>query len=181
MKCAIQLAFDDVGQNQINEIRKQLAFAGVRDVAVRINHISLADIEVDDEKLEIVKALVSNFAKERKALKLVIASAGSFMSKENVLFLAPIITEELINYNEDLVNMLVNNGVQCGKYYTKNNWQPHCTIAIKISDNELVKGFEVLKQVDALPLVVNVDKIDILRYAPQPYEELVSYDLNECL
>ena len=175
MKCAIELVFDKNSQKIINDLRKKLSENGVHDEAVSINHVSLADIEIEDNQLNVVKDLLSNFAKKHKRIKLILSSAGSFMSNENVLFLAPIMTEELIRYNYEIVDELENNGIPCGKYYTKNNWQPHCTVAIRLSDNELIKGFEVLKNNNILPLEVIVDSINLLCYNPKPYKELAKY------
>ena len=37
-----------------------------------------------------------------------------------------------INYNDEIVNILLKNKIECSEYYIKNNWQPHCTISIRI-------------------------------------------------
>ena len=66
-----------------------------------------------------VQKFLENFSKTHKSLNLVLSSVGSFMSRENVLFLTPTMTEELMNYNDDLINILTKNNITCGKYYTK--------------------------------------------------------------
>lgn len=48
IKCAIQLVFNNENQVVINQLRKILVNNGVHDEAVTINHISLADIEIED-------------------------------------------------------------------------------------------------------------------------------------
>ena len=50
MKCAIQLVFNNENQSIINQLRKTLIANGVHDEAVPINHISLADIEIEDNQ-----------------------------------------------------------------------------------------------------------------------------------
>ena len=179
MKCAIQLIFSEEYQTQINSIRRVLAERGVHDEAVPVNHISLADIEVDESELIKVEQILNDFASSHKCLNLVLSSVGTFMSKENVLFIAPTMTEELMKYNDELVSMLASKNIKCGKYYTKNNWQPHCTIAIRLSDNELIKGFQVLKDNINLPINACVESIDLLRYNPKPYEELMKFNLKK--
>ena len=99
-------------------------------------------------------------------------------TKENVLFLTPIMTDEMINYNDEIISKLNERGIHCGKYYTKNNWQPHATVAIRLNDEELFEGFKVLKMNNILPLEVVGDKIDLLCYDPKPYNEIVCYDLQ---
>ena len=177
MKCAIQLVFDEKSQIKVNEIRKLLLENGISDNAVPINHISLADIEIDNEQLSLINSILKKFSEENSPIKLILASAGSFMTSENVLFLCPIITEDLLDYNNKVVAILTENKIKCGKYYTKNNWQPHCTIAIRISDEELLKGFKALKSCKLLPLEISADKVDLLQYDPKPYTELLSHNL----
>lgn len=149
----------------------------MHDEAVPINHISLADIEIDYEQLELIKDILAKFANTHKSLNLILSGVGSFMSNENVLFLTPTMTEDLISYNDEIVSILKTNKISCGKYYTKNNWQPHCTISIRISDNELIKGFGLLKENNILPIEIVANKIDLLCYDPKPYKELVCFDL----
>ncbi len=66
MKCAIELLLDDESQNKIDNIRKTLTKSGVHDEAVKLNHISLADIEIDDNQIEMVKKIVEEFSKTHK-------------------------------------------------------------------------------------------------------------------
>lgn len=178
MKCAIQLVFSDKNQTIINQIRKTLVKNGTHDEAVPINHISLADIEIEDEQVELVKDIMKKFSQTHKSLKLILSSVGSFMTQENVIFIAPTMTEDLMRYNDELIEELKSNNISCGKYYLKNNWQPHCTIAIRVSDEELFAGFKTLKQNNILPLEVCGDAIDLLCYDPKPYKEIIKFELK---
>ena len=178
MKCAIQLVFNNENQSIINQLRKTLIANGVHDEAVPINHISLADIEIEDNQLPLVESILEKFSKSHKSLNIVLSSVGSFMSKENVLFLTPTMTEDLMNYNDELINILTKNNIPCGKYYTKNNWQPHCTISIRITDNELFTGFKTLKENNILPISVTANAIYLLCYDPKPYKELMKFELE---
>ena len=178
MKCAIQLVFSDKNQITINQIRKFLVNNGIHDEAVPINHISLADIEIEENQISLVESILKDFSQNHKSLKLVLSSVGSFMSKENVLFLTPTMTEDLMKYNDELIDILLKNNISCGKYYTKNNWQPHCTISIRITDNELFSGFKALKENNILPLEVDANAIDLLCYDPKPYKELIKFELK---
>ncbi len=179
MKCAVQLVFSEKDQVKIDELRKMLTENGVHDEAVPINHVSLADIEIDESQLEGVTELLKSFTKTHEQIKLVLGFAGSFMTNENVLFLAPTMTEDLLRYNEELLVGLKNLGIESGKYYTKNNWQPHCTVAIRLSDDELFEGFEIIKNSKVLPVEVLVDSVDLLRYSPKPFEEIMRFDLQK--
>ena len=178
MICAIQLVLDDNAQVKINEIRKKLVAQGVHDEAVPINHISLAELEFEEDRLEIVKNILKNFAKKHNKVPLSLVSMGSFMTNENVIYLAPVMTEQLCKYNQELVKVLTKAGIKCGKYYTKDNWQPHCTLVLRISDEEFLNGIKVLKENNILPLNFTGVKVDLLRFDPKPYEELACFQLK---
>lgn len=178
MKCAIQLIFSDENQKVINILRKKLDDAGVHDEAVQINHISLADIEIEESQLPLVESILKKFADNHKSLNIVLSSVGSFMTSENVIFIAPTMTEDLIQYNDELVKLLSENNIACGRYYIKNNWQPHCTISIRLNDEELIKGFKIIKENIVLPMEIFADSIDLLCYNPKPYRELINFKLK---
>ena len=178
MRCAIELIFDTNSQNILRQLRKRLSDNGVHDEATPLSHVTIADIEIGEERIEETKRIVSEFAATHTRLPLVLSQVGSFMTKENVLFYAPTVTEELVLFNEEMIRLLGQHGVECGRYYTKDNWVPHCTLAIRLTDAELKKGFGLLKDNSILPLAVTCDKIDILCYDPRPYKQLACYPLK---
>ena len=179
MKCAVQLVFSEKDQQSIGELRKVLVDGGVHDDAVPINHVSLTDIEIDEDKLPEVGDFLKSFADSHEQIKLILGFAGSFMTNENVLFLAPTMTEDLLRYTEEWLSGLKKLGIESGKYYTKDNWQPHCTLAIRLTDDELFEGFKLIKNSKVLPLEVLVDRVDLLKYSPRPFEEIMSFDLQK--
>ena len=172
MKCTIQLVLDNVGQIKVNHIRKLIDQPG--DNNNIINHISIANIEIEESDLQLIKNILDKFASSHQPLKLTFNSVGIFMTNNNVLFLSPVITEELLKYKNDLCNQLSEVGIDCGNYFSKENWQPHCTIGLKISDKELMNGLELVKSLDIFPLEVTLDKIDVSKYNPLPFKELYS-------
>ena len=106
MKCAVQLVFSENDQTKINRLRNGLAEKGVHDEAVPINHISIADIEIDERQLDSVAEVLDKFAKTHGKIKLILGVMGTFMTSENVLFLAPTMTDELIQLNDDMISDL---------------------------------------------------------------------------
>ena len=174
-KYAVELIFDEESQMKLNKIRELLVANGVHDEAVPINHISIADFETDD--LEGLKEKVKEFASSIKKFKLNLATVGTFMTNENVIFLAPVMTDELMNFHKMFLDSMKDFNGKANEYYNHNKWVPHCTIAIRLSDEELIKGFEILKNISFLPLEVTIDKIDILNY-PNPYVEEYIVDIK---
>lgn len=174
-KYAVEFVFDEASQIKINKIRKLLSFSGVHDEAVKLNHISIADFETDD--LSELKVKVKEFASTIKKFKICLATVGTFMTKENVLFLQPIMTDELMELHKKFLDSMKDFNGKANEYYNHNKWVPHCTIAIRLSDEELLKGFEVLKSITFLPIEVTIDKIEILNY-PSPYIQEYLIDIN---
>ena len=81
------------------------------------------------------------------------------------------------SYMQELEKLVLNN-FECSKYYTKNNWFPHCTLAIRLSDDELKKGLNLLKENNMLPLKVRCEKVDILDYSNKPnYKQIEVFEI----
>jgi len=176
MKYAITLSFNNEGQNKVNSLRKVLLENGVRNGAYEVNHITLSDIETDDigEVASIIR-IIEKIAKKQKQFTLTLASVGSFMTSENVVFLNAIMTDKL-----ELVHKMANKMLSRYKrdaYYEPNKWVPHSTIAIKLSDAELTKAFKLLKSNNILPLSVIVDKIDIVQHDIKTNKQIATFDL----
>ena len=178
MKVAVILIVDEESQNKINGVRKILNDHSIPDNAVKINHITLADIEINESQIEQVKSIVKNFAKSHHKVKMQLEAVGSFMKQKNVLFYTPILDENLINLNSELVCALSEKVIECNALCIKNKWLPHLTIAIKVNDEQLVKSFKLLRENNILPLFSEGEKIQLLCHDPKPYKEIETYELN---
>ena len=174
MNYAIELVFDDESQKIINNLRKILQENGVHDEAVKLNHVSIGDYKTDN--LEELKAKVIEFSKMIKPFELTLSSVGTFMTKENVIFLEPVMTEELLNVHKKFIKFMEGFDGVLNPYYDINKWMPHCTISIRLSDEELYKAIKVLKESIKLPIVVKVEKIDLINY---PFNQILITDINK--
>ena len=174
MNYAIELVFDDESQKIIDNLRLELSKNGVHDEAVRLNHISIGDYKTDN--IEELKKKVTEFSKTIKPFELSLVSVGTFMTKENVLFLEPVMTDELIDVHKRFIEYMNDFDGVLNPYYDINKWMPHCTISIRLSDQELFKGIELLKEIINLPIKVKVEKIDIINY---PFNQIMMLDLND--
>ena len=174
MNYAIELVFDDESQKIINNLRKILQENGVHDEAVKLNHVSIGDYKTDN--LEELKAKVIEFSKMIKPFELTLSSVGTFMTKENVIFLEPVMTEELLNAHKKFIKFMEGFDGILNPYYDIDKWMPHCTISIRLSDEELYKAIKVLKESIKLPIVVKVEKIDLINY---PFNQILITDINE--
>ena len=172
MDYAIELVFDEESQRKINELRNILISNGVHDEAVKLNHVSIGDYHTDD--IDVLKEKVFEFSKTIKPFELKLVSVGTFMTRENVIFLEPIMTEELMDIHKRFIEFMRDFDGDLNPYYDIDKWMPHTTISIRLSDDELFKGLKVLKENIELPVVVKVDRIDIINY---PVNQIMMLDL----
>lgn len=161
-------------KEKINEIRNILISNGVHDEAVKLNHVSIGDYHTDN--IDGLKEKVIEFSKTIKSFELILVSVGTFMTKENVIFLEPIITEELMDIHKRFIKFMSDFDGVLNQYYDIDKWMPHTTISIRLSDDELIKGLKVLKENIKLPIVVKVDRIDIINY---PFNQIMMKNLGE--
>lgn len=173
MNYAIELVFDEESQKIINNLRTTLNNNGVHDEAVKLNHISIGDYKTDN--LEELKNKVIEFSHTIKPFTIDLVSVGTFMTKENVIFLEPIMTEELLNIHKRFIEFMKDFDGELNPYYDINKWMPHSTISIRLSDQELFKGIELLKKEIKLPIKVKIDRIDLINY---PFNQIIILDLK---
>lgn len=86
------------------------------------------------------------------------------MTDENVIFLQPIMTKKLNKIHNEFINYMKNFNGTLNTYYDIDKWMPHCTIAIRLNDNELFKTVKILKKALELPIIVKIDRIDVINY-----------------
>jgi 2'-5' RNA ligase len=166
MGFAVELYFDPQTERVLRELRKTLADAGVRPVLDEIGdrpHISLAvfsHVEPDEliEELE-------GFAAETPPLKIMLSAAGSFPTAEAVLFLAPAITQELMDVHWDLHQLLKDLNFHPHAYYLPDRWVPHSTVAQNVEPNFVPKAFDVLRQ-SFKPIAGQLVEIGLVRFRP---------------
>ena len=150
----------------------RLSENGVHDEAVKLNHVSIGDFKTDN--IEELKRRVIEFSKTIEPFELSLVSVGTFMTKENVIFLEPIMTDELIDIHKRFIEYMNGFDGQLNQYYNINKWMPHCTISIRLSDEELFKAMKLLKEIIHLPIKVTLDRIDMINY---PFNQIMMLDL----
>lgn len=126
-------------------------------------HVSLAVFEeVDTARLF---SLVDDFAKERQPLNLRFSSIGVFPGEENVVFLAPVVTEELLRLHADFYDRLGTAGLKCDPYYQPGAWVPHCTITMNEPLSESLEAITKIHDQEALGEYM-VSEIRVIEFKP---------------
>ena len=156
---AVELYFDEDGEARVRTIWRALAEQGTSafllDAGAR-PHVSLAVL--DDTDLDTLLAVVSAFSSELPYVRLEIASVGAFPTPQGVIFLAPVVDENLLAVHAELCDRLALEGIAPNRYYQPGAWVPHCTVAQHVEavhlgaalslTLELARDFEALEVVE---------------------------------
>ncbi len=137
MPYALSLTFDEQADAAIRKIWRALADAGINDLFDRIGvppHVSLAVYEEIDQTPLV--AAIKSFCAQTSALDVWLAAIGVFPGEENVLFVQPKVTPELIELYAAYHRLTEGLGV-CHPHYLPEAWMPHCTLGMPLSRAEL--------------------------------------------
>ena len=93
-------------------------------------HISLAGVEHLDAQQ--VCARLKTFSQSVSPLTIKFGAVGTFPTEQGVVYLAPIVTSELLRLHQELDVRLASLGLSSHEYYRPGNWIPHCTVAINL-------------------------------------------------
>jgi len=135
-------------------------------------HVSLAVFEqVDTSRLIDV---IGTLAGRVQSLRICFASIGIFPGGENVVFLAPVVTDALLKLHADLHDLLVKAGLESDPYYLPGAWVPHCTITIQ---EALLSTLETIQTIHAAEVMGEywISEIQVIEF--EPVKSLASFRL----
>ncbi|MGD8473379.1 MAG: 2'-5' RNA ligase family protein [Anaerolineae bacterium] len=166
MAYAVILNLSRVSVARVVEVWEHLAREAISSVMLDVGaqpHISLAVFQ--DLNPEVLRVDLSRFAKATAPLSLDLASAGTFPTAEGVVFLAPAVTQELLEAHRRFHNSLRDRGVDCVDYYLPGKWVPHCTVATGVAPDRMGAALEVCVQSDAFG-PVELDEVSLVEFPP---------------
>jgi 2'-5' RNA ligase len=126
-------------------------------------HISLAVFE--DLAAEMLRADLGRFAEVTQPLSVNLASVGTFPTEAGVVFLAPVVTQELLEAHRRFHSFLRERGVDCMEYYRPGRWVPHCTVATGVAPDKMGAALEVCVQSEAFG-PVELDEVSLVEFPP---------------
>src|ERR1700730_11434284 len=99
-------------------------------------HVSLGICE--DLDTVRVRSDFTAFAAATAALDFTFASLGVFLpGEEGIVFLAPVVTHELLSIHDAFHAMFVKHAMAELDYYLPGNWVPHCSLALNVPRDRL--------------------------------------------
>ena len=175
MGFAVELYFDDQTEKSIWDLRHVLIEQGISSVIGDLGdrpHISLAvfsNVDCDDLIL-----LTKEYAGKIEPFNFQLSAIGTFPTDENILFLSPVLTNQLLNCHQDFHYRLAESKLTPSSYYVPANWIPHCSVEMNIPNEQFSKAVEICKKAFK-PLLGQFREIGVIEF--RPIKHLASWSL----
>jgi 2'-5' RNA ligase len=130
MAHAIVLFFDPSSCQRVEDLRNRISKAAGFPAPANnrwLPHLTLAIFQTL-EKIEPAVRIMDLFSRTIAPFEVVLESIGWFPTPEEVMFLSPVVTRELLDVHDSLHRLLEEGGLTSQPYYRPGMWVPHCTI-----------------------------------------------------
>ena len=176
MGYAVELNLCRGNAARVVKVWESLAREGLNPVMLDLGaqpHVSLAVFE--ELNPEALRADLRRFAEVTPPLSVDLAFAGTFPTAEGVVFLAPVVTQELLALHSRFHSVLRERGIDSVEYYRPGNWVPHCTVAIDLAPDQVAAALEICVQSQAFGPVI-LDELSLIEF--RPVREIYTFSLR---
>lgn len=166
MPHAISAWFDEEAESQIRRIWQNLSEAGISSSYHNgpfRPHITLS--AYDDLRVQDLASSLSTYLESSPKIDLKFDSVGYFARPAGgAFFLTPTMTEALWNFRAKIAEVLRDYGSKLhAPYYEQDNWIPHCTLATRIPESQVVEAFAEIKKI-TLPVIAQITRVGIIKF-----------------
>lgn len=176
MGFAVEMYFDRQAEERIGMLWEELASRGIDCLLPAVGsrpHISLAVFEQID--LDRMQEEVERFAARQRPVPLTLSSVGVFPTPEGVVFLAPVVTPELLEAHRRFHERIEATRSRSRDHYLPGQWVPHCTIATSLTHDRVPLTLEICGRSRAFgPLVLT--EVGLVEF--RPVREMGTYALR---
>lgn len=176
MPFAVHLFFDPASERAIRSTWRTLAKDGVpsflHDSATR-PHLSLA--LYDELNMAACVGKLKLFAEMFSPFDLTISSLGIFPTGQSFVFLAPIVTQKLLDVHAYTHQLLEDSSTSTVTNYVPGCWIPHCTLVLNRDAGRLAQAIE-LSSAMPFPMRCRVEEIGVVEC--WPVKPLYSFGLG---
>jgi len=176
MGYAVELNLSANSATRVVKLWESLARESLNSVMLDLGaqpHISLAVFENLDPV--VLRDDLDRFAEVTRPLSVVLSSAGAFPTAEGVVFLAPVVTQELLGVHEKFHSLLRDREVECVEYYRPGKWVPHCTVAIDMAADKIGTAIEMCVRSQVFGQV-EMDEVSLVEF--RPVREIYAFPLS---
>lgn len=124
-------------------------------------HITLGICQ--DLDVEVCERSLADFAATMSALVVHFASIGVFATDPAHVFLAPIVTDDVLTVHRRFHERFRAFALNPGEHYLPGQWVPHCTLAEAIAQTEVPRAVDACQQM-ALPFRARMEEMGLLEF-----------------
>jgi 2'-5' RNA ligase len=177
MAFAVILYLDPDAEANVKAVWDALAEQDISSVMAMMNirpHISLTGF--DSYGAVPMCAELHAFAKSVAPLTVKLSAVGAFPTEQGVVYLAPMVTAELVRLHEAFHSQLTRLGLSPSEFYRPENWVPHCTVALKLPPERISTVIDCCKKSNVFRPVQLVE-IALVEY--MPVRDLCAFPLGD--
>ncbi len=167
MGYAIELFYDDEAEQAVRDIWDGIAVElekpSLSDLGAR-PHVSLA-VYTDDLDMTGVQENLLKFAQSIDPFDFCLRSLSAFTRQEGVVYLAPVVTEQLLSVHERFHEAFAQHKDSVVAHYQPGNWIPHCTVAIDLVPAEIQKAVGYSREAFT-PISGRFQEIGLIEFRP---------------
>ena len=167
MPYAVELHFDDESRVALVALSTQIQVTcGGMDLVASggAPHLSLALFAAPD--LARLQPLLMCFAQQVASFPLSFAAVGTFPGSQGVLYLAPVVTLQLLTLHRDFHAQLAAAGLSSNVLYQPDRWVPHCTVGFRLPVATIGHAVALCRAA-SWPTPVSVSAIRLVEFSPQ--------------
>jgi 2'-5' RNA ligase len=179
MHYVAELIFDESLEKRIVNIWRDLESKGIGgkiEAGGAKPHVSLMSCILTDPK-EFCDQ-ISSIASSMSVFEIQFESVGSFLTHERVLYLSPVRNENIERLHHKMRQVGTECGAKFNPFYDDGRWQPHCTLAMHLTPNELGEAVEYCSaNVQSLSGIA--ERIEIVEINPPNSKTITAFPLRD--
>ncbi len=135
-------------------------------------HISLAGFDQID--LAQISARLADFAATTPAFAITLSAIGIFPNA-GIVYLAPVVTQQLLTIHSRFQRMLEPLGLPSNAYYWPGNWIPHCTVGLQVPADKIGAAVMLCQQAPVFR-AVTLTRMRLIEF--WPVHEIFTFNLR---
>lgn len=141
------LHFDHRTERKLRGVQEALQQQGMNlasGVSYVRPHITLASFT--GIAIEALAAHLRTFVAGERALVVGLEAVGTFPGDRGVVYIAPVVTGELLGLHKRLLDSLQGKGAVAGDFYRPARWMPHCTMALNLAEVQIAPAVDLCRK-----------------------------------
>lgn len=176
MGFAVELHIDPVNAAPIVALTEQIyAICGGRTLTAIGAHPHLSLTVFAHLEPTSIDALLVEFAATTPPLPVTFAAVGIFPTKQGVVYLAPVVTVDLLTLHARFHHLLKRLALPGNSYYLPGNWMPHCTVGLDLPLDKLGQAVMLCHHADVFR-AVTLTTVRLIEF--HPVRPIFTYDLQ---